>query len=78
MKPADDPLESARRGVAREAWRAGREREFELLSPYLDRDPGQEELAVLSVQLPWSGAALSRALASLRRRARELAMETTP
>ena len=75
MKPADEPMETAERSVAREAWRAGRERELATLLPYLHRDPADEELALLEVQLPWTGAAFARALASLRRRFRELAQE---
>ena len=72
MKPADvqHPEVTA---VAREAWRAGREREFETLVAYLHRDPGLEELTALAAHLPWSGAALARALSSLRRRVGELA-----
>jgi hypothetical protein len=63
------PLERA----GSEALRAGREREFEALAPYVDRDPGQPELEQLQAQLRWSGAALHLALASLRRRVQELA-----
>ena len=58
--------------VAREARWAGREREFAALAPYLDRDPRHEELEQLNAQLAWSGATLELALASLRRRVREL------
>jgi hypothetical protein len=78
MKPAEDQMEIAERVVAREARRAGREREFETLVPFLHRDPGHEEMAALAQRLPWSGAALKRALDSLRRRVRELAVATGP
>ena len=37
--------------VAREARRAGREREFAALAPYLDRDPRHGELEQLNAQL---------------------------
>jgi hypothetical protein len=76
MKPVADAspdLLSPTERAAREARRAGREREFEALAPYLERDPRQQELELLRTQLRWSDAALELALASLRRRVRELA-----
>jgi hypothetical protein len=77
MKPADDQMEAAERRAAREAHRAGREREFETLAHYLHRDPRQAEIEQLHARLPWSGATLQLALASLRRRVRELARRRT-
>jgi hypothetical protein len=67
------PIERA----AHEARRAGREREFAALAPYVDRDPPQAEREQLHAQLSWSRATLELALASLRRRIRELARRRT-